>query len=98
MNGSSASRTPLSFLSTNGSPWLSKPLIAGTAATSVATPSRGLWVMPVTSVQQGSPMQALVKGPPLQNEGQASCSLQFAVLVESQGITSLGGAESGRTV
>ena len=30
--------------STNGSPWLSKLFTPGTAAISVAMPSRGLWV------------------------------------------------------
>src|SRR5262245_3997721 len=97
-NGSSASRTPLSFLSTNGSPTLSKSFTPGTAATSVATPSRGLCVTPVESTQHGSPVHDDPNGSFRQLVGQTSCSLQFAVLVGSHGITSFGGGSSGRTV
>src|SRR5260370_27192169 len=96
MYGSPGSHTPLSFSSTKGSPRLSKPLTAGTAATSVATPSRGLWVTPVLSTQHGSPWQDSPKGSPLQLAGQACCSLQWPTLLGSQGITSLGGASSAR--
>src|SRR3954470_13280395 len=98
MKASPGSRTPLSFTSRYGSPESSPPDGPGTAAISVATPSRGLCV-PALSTQQGSPpVQFGPNGSVLQPLGENSTSLQKLVLVESHGITSLGGGSSARTV